>query len=211
MKITKYEHACVVLEKGGEKLVIDPGAFTSLLPDTSGVVGVVVTHEHPDHWTPEQLKGVLNRSAGVRLLGPQGVADAAQDFDVEVVSPGDDVEVGSFRLRFFGGRHAVIHASIPVIDNVGVLVDDEFYYAGDSFEVPDVEVGTLAAPAGAPWMKIAESMDYVVEVKPQRAFATHEMVLSAAGKGMSHARLEWATQQGGGQYFPLEAGQSIDV
>ena len=46
----------------------------------------------------------------------------------------------------------------------------------------------------APWMKIAESMDYVMAVVPRRAFPTHEMVLSRAGKNLSNARLEWATQ-----------------
>ena len=121
------------------------------------------------------------------------------------------VEVGPFRLRFFGGRHAVIHSSIPVIDNVGVLVNDALYYAGDSFAVPEgVEVDVLAAPAGAPWMKIAESMDYVMAVAPRRAFPTHEMVLSQAGKAMSNARLGWATEQGGGEYVPLEPGDTLD-
>jgi L-ascorbate metabolism protein UlaG (beta-lactamase superfamily) len=28
MKLTKYTHACIVLEEQGEKLVIDPGGFT---------------------------------------------------------------------------------------------------------------------------------------------------------------------------------------
>ncbi|MFP3381565.1 hypothetical protein SB767_35190, partial [Bacillus sp. SIMBA_069] len=79
------------------------------------------------------------------------------DFDITVVHPGDSVEAGPFSLRFFGGRHAVIHESIPVVDNVGVLVNDTLYYAGDSFSIPEgVEVDVLAAPAGAPWMKIAE-------------------------------------------------------
>ena len=68
----------------------------------------------------------------------------------------------------------------------------------------------LAAPAGAPWMTLAESMDYVVEVAPKRVFATHEMVLSRAGKDLSHARLRWATEQGGGEYFALEPGDTLD-
>ena len=95
----------------------------------------------------------------------RGAAEAG--IGVEEVAPGDEVEVGPFRLRFFGGRHAQIHSSIPVIDNVGVLVNESLYYGGDSFAVPEgVAVDVLAAPAGAPWMKIAEAMDYVMEVAP---------------------------------------------
>ena len=29
MKLTKHEHACVVLEKDGASIVIDPGSFSS--------------------------------------------------------------------------------------------------------------------------------------------------------------------------------------
>jgi hypothetical protein len=51
----------------------------------------------------------------------------------------------------------------------------------------------------------------VMAVKPRRAFPTHEMVLSRAGKDLSNARLGWATEQGGGEYLALEPGDSFDV
>lgn len=210
MKITKYEHSTLVLDKAGESLVIDPGSFLTP-PDFHDVVGVVLTHEHADHWTPEQLNRILSASPDVRIVGPQGVADAAKDFAVEVVAAGDEVEIGGFSLRFFGGTHNVIHSSIPVIDNLGVLVDGEVYYGGDSYTVPDVEVGTLAAPVGAPWLKIGEAMDYVLAVAPKRAFPVHEMTLSRVGLDMQAARLEAATQENGGTFFRLEPGESFDL
>lgn len=214
MKITKHEHACLVLEDGRQRLVIDPGAFTTPLLGLDDVVGIVITHEHPDHWTPEQLHHILDRSPEARIFAPEGVATAAADtdLDIEIVAPGQSIDVDPFRLRFFGGRHAVIHSSIPVIDNVGVLVNETLYYPGDSFTVPEgVEVDTLAVPSGAPWMKIAEAMDYLLEVKPRRAFPTHEMVNSQAGKQLANARLAEMMEQTGGDYFPLEPGESLDV
>lgn len=214
MRVTKLEHAALVVEHSGDRLFIDPGKFTTPITEAAGALAVVVTHQHDDHWTPEQIGRIRDRNPEARVFGPEGMAAVAAEagIDVERVAPGDDVEVGPFRLRFFGGRHAVIHSSIPVIDNVGVLVNDALYYAGDSFAVPEgVQVGALAAPAGAPWMKIAESMDYIMAVKPRRAFPTHEMVLSRAGKDLSNARLAWATEQGGGEYLPLEPGDSFDL
>jgi L-ascorbate metabolism protein UlaG (beta-lactamase superfamily) len=214
MRVTKLEHAALVVEHSGNRLFIDPGKFTTPITEAAGALAVVVTHQHDDHWTPEQIARIRDRNPEARVFGPEGMAAVAAEagIDVERVAPGVEVEVGPFRLRFFGGRHAVIHSSIPVIDNVGVLVNDALYYAGDSFAVPEgVEVGALAVPAGAPWMKIAESMDYVMAVKPRRAFPTHEMVLSRAGKDLSNARLGWATEQGGGEYLPLEPGDSFDL
>ena len=212
MRLTKFEHAALLLEQSGKKLFVDPGSVTTPITDAANTVAVVYTHEHPDHWTPEQLRRILDASPDATVYGPEGVVRAASDFAVTRVDPGDSVEVAPFSLRFFGGRHAVIHSSIPVIDNVGVLVNDTLYYPGDSWAVPEgVEVDTLAVPAGAPWMKIAEAMDYVLEVKPKRAFGTHEMVLSVAGKSMAADRLGWATAQGGGEFFNLQPGDSLDL
>ncbi|MFD4420338.1 MBL fold metallo-hydrolase [Agromyces sp. NPDC058484] len=211
MRLTKLEHAALVIEDSANKLYIDPGKFTTPITESSGAVAVVVTHQHDDHWTPEQLRRIVEANPDVRIFGAAGVAAAASDFAVQAVAAGDEIDVGTFRLRFFGGKHAQIHPSIPIIDNVGVLVNDALYYAGDSFAVPqDVAVDVLAAPAAAPWMKISEAMDYVMAVAPRRAFPTHEMLLSQAGKALSNARLAWATEQGGGEYLPLEPGDTLD-
>jgi len=212
MRVTKFEHASLRIDQNGETLLIDPGSFTTPLDDLGDVVAVVLTHEHPDHWTPEHLDRILRMAPGVPIFGPAGVARAAEGYEITVVSPGETRTVGGFTLRFFGGTHEIIHSSIPVIENVGVLVNDELYYPGDSYAVPEgVEVGTLAAPLGAPWLKIGEAIDYVLAVKPRRAFGTHDMTLSVAGKTMHRQRLEWATQQGGGEFFVLEPGESLDV
>jgi L-ascorbate metabolism protein UlaG (beta-lactamase superfamily) len=212
MKLTKLEHSALILENTGQRLFIDPGSFTTPLTDTAGTVAVVITHEHADHWTPEQLDRILSMNPGVQIFGPAGVAAAAPNFDIRVVKHGDEITAGPFNLRFFGEKHAVIHSSIPVIDNVGVLVNDELYYGGDSFTVPDgVTVGTLATPAGAPWLKIAEVIDYVLEVKPRRSFPTHEMVLSRSGKDLSNARIKAATEEAGGEFFPLEPQDTLDL
>ena len=212
MRITKLEHAALILEEAGRRLVVDPGGFTNPILGLGDVDAVVITHEHADHWTGDQLSRLRDMNPGVPILGPAGVARAAEGFDVRVVAPGDALEVSGWRLRFFGGNHAIIHPSIPVIENVGVLVNDRFYYPGDSFFVPvGVEVDTLAAPAGAPWMKISEGMDFVAQVKPKRAFGTHEGVLSAAGLGLVHERLGSIVRTNGGEYFPLKPGETLDV
>jgi L-ascorbate metabolism protein UlaG (beta-lactamase superfamily) len=212
MKLTKLEHAALILEASGRRLFIDPGSFTTALTDTANAVAVVITHEHGDHWTPDQLDRILAMNPGVTIFAPAGVAAAAAGYAVTVVADGDTAEAGPFTLRFFGARHAVIHESIPVVDNIGVLVNGEFYYAGDSFTIPEgVQVGTLAVPAAAPWMKISEAIDYVLALKPRRSFPTHEMLLSRAGKDLSNARIQAATEQAGGEFFPLEPSESLDL
>ncbi|HEY5224261.1 MAG TPA: MBL fold metallo-hydrolase [Microbacteriaceae bacterium] len=212
MRLTKFEHAALLLEESGKKLFVDPGSFTTALTDTVNTSAVVITHEHADHWTPEQLNRVIEMNPDVPIYGPAGVAAAASDFDIITVAAGDTVEAGPFTLRFFGGKHALIHSSIPIVDNLGVLINGQLFYPGDSFTIPEgVEVDVLAVPSSAPWLKAAEFIDYVLAVKPKRSFPTHEMVNSVAGKKMANARIAWATEQSGGEFFPLEPGNTLDI
>ncbi|WP_106814169.1 MBL fold metallo-hydrolase [Microbacterium timonense] len=212
MRVTKFEHATLTIQDSGKTLVVDPGSFTAPLGELEGVVAVVITHEHADHWTADHLDRILAKFPGIPIFGPEGVAAAAADYDVTVVHPGDVVDVDPFRLEFFGGRHAVIHESIPVVDNVGVMVNDAFYYPGDSYAVPEGrEVKLLASPVGAPWLKIGEAMDFVLAVAPRRVFGTHDMTLSVAGRDSGRARLRWAAEQHGGELVVLDPGDGTDV
>lgn len=200
----------MLVEVDGATLVIDPGSLTREL-DVPDLVAVVVTHEHADHWDAPHLESLRAAHPGVPIYGPEGVARAAEGFDIDVVAPGETREAGPFSLAFFGCVHAEIHSSIPLVDNVGVLVNDRFAYAGDSYAEPGVPVELLAAPAGAPWLKIGEAMDFVLAVAPRRSFGTHDMTLSVIGKNMHRQRLQWATEQGGGEFFVLEPGDSLDL
>lgn len=212
MRITKHEHACLEIELENKTLIIDPGAYTLPLENLSHLVAIVITHEHPDHWTPAHLERLLKMFPGTPIYGPEGVVHAASEVDVIQVAPGDTVTVAPFTLEFFGGTHAVIHESIPNIDNVGVLVNNEFYYPGDSYAVPKgKKVRLLAAPIGAPWLKIGDAMDFVLKVKPDVAFGTHDMTISQIGRNSGDMRLTWAAEQSGGTYVPLVPGDHIDL
>jgi L-ascorbate metabolism protein UlaG (beta-lactamase superfamily) len=211
MRVTKHEHAALTLEKDGKTLIIDPGVFTSPL-EIENVAGIVITHEHPDHWSGPHFDRILKLNPGIPIVAPEGVRNAAPGYEITVVSPGDTIDIAPFHLEFFGGRHAVIHESIPVVDNVGVLVDDAFYYPGDAYTVPKgASVALLAAPVGGPWLKIGEAMDFVLAVAPRRAFATHDMTLAVAGRDMGRGRLQWAVEQNGGEFVTLDPGDSTEL
>ncbi|WP_423918203.1 MBL fold metallo-hydrolase [Frigoribacterium sp. 2-23] len=211
MRLTKLEHACLIVEESGRRLVIDPGGFTSPLVGLHDVDVVVITHEHGDHWSPDQLREILATSPGALIVGPPGVATAAADFTVQTVAEGDTIEVGPFTLAFAGSRHAVIHESLPVIDNVGVLVNGRLFYPGDALTVPGFPVDTLAVPVGAPWLKISEAMDYVTAVIPARTFPTHEGTLSEVGLRSHADRIKGATEALGSEALLLRPHESVEL
>ena len=215
VRVIKNEHSCLSIDDGGGTLVIDPGSFSGRLVDLENVSAVVITHEHPDHWTPEHLADLRSRFPEAPVYGPAGVAAAVAASTagtvVEVVAPGGVREAGGFRLEFFGGTPAEIHRTLPRVDNVGVLVNGRLFHPGDSLEPPGVPVELLATPAGAPWLKIGETMDFVAEVAPKQAIAIHEAVLSEAGLRIAEARITGAVESVGGAYVQLRAGDALDI
>ena len=211
MKITKREHACLVIEHEGATLVIDPGHFTAPF-SAPGLAAIVVTHEHGDHVTRDNLDRLLADAQGpVELFAPEGVAAAHPDYHWQLVDGGDVRAAGPFALAFSGGRHAMIHRSIPIVDNVGVFVNETLYYPGDSFTVPEREVTVLAVPSSAPWLKIGEVMDYLEAVKPRLALPTHERVNSDTGNAMANARITSVVEAHGGHAVVLQPGESLEL
>lgn len=211
MQITKLEHACQVVEDGGARLVIDPGDFTRPL-DVTGVVAVVVTHEHPDHVAAAQLGRILAANPGAVVFGPAGVAAALAEepVHVDVVTDGDRREVGPFTLTFHGTRHNVIHATVPVVDNTGVLVNGRLFHPGDAHVDPGVPVEVLAVPIGAPWLTVGEMMDHVAAIAPSRAYPVHEATLSDIGFDMHVGRLREAVEPSGAVTV-LRPGESMTI
>lgn len=205
MKLTKYEHACFTVEKDNHIIVVDPGGFSGDFIAPENVVAVVVTHKHGDHFDSDILAAIHAKNPEALLLADQAVIDAVPEFRNQAIKAGDKVTVEGFTLAFFGGEHAEIHQSMPIIPNVGVLINDLLYYPGDSLSVPDTSVDTLAIPAAAPWLKIGEAMDFLLAVKPRFAFPTHDAISSEIGKELSDAMLGQAAKSAGIEYRRLQS------
>lgn len=204
MKLTKYEHSCFTLEKDGKILVVDPGNWATDFVVEENVVGVVVTHEHADHFYPETLKAIVAKNPKAIIIAHEDVTKQISELLAKTVAVGDIVSVGPFTLQFFGGKHATIHPSMPLVANLGVMINNLVYYPGDSFTLPGKPVDVLALPVGAPWLKISDVMDYLTTVKPRLAFPTHDAVLSEVGKMLPDRMLPPFAESYGGSYKRLE-------
>ncbi|MEY4066993.1 MAG: hypothetical protein RIQ44_205 [Actinomycetota bacterium] len=216
MRLIKHGHACLELIDGTERLIIDPGVYTEPLEGMSNVQAIVVTHQHDDHCWEEQLDRILALNPGVPIYAPSDVCERlaknphGDRFNTVAVYHGDLHLAGSFQLEFFGSMHAEIHRSIPLVQNTGLMVNDELYYPGDSFTRPDRPVAVLACPSSAPWLKISEVMDFVDEIKPAFSFATHNIHLSDYGHALNNGRIQAVTEQHGGRFQFVQVGEEIE-
>lgn len=207
MKITKYEHALLVAELEGSQLVIDPGSY-SKVPELTNVVAVSLSHVHDDHSFQEHVEKILNDFPSAEIFGTQEVAEKLTGLPVHVVYHGDRYQVGPFTLDFFGDLHQLIHRSIPVVQNFGLMVNSTLYYPGDSYTIPETQVKLLACPSSAPWLRISDVIDFLNEVKPEKCFPTHNVLLSEFGHALQNGRIQQIVESHSGEFRYLRPGES---
>lgn len=173
-------HACLHIEDVDASVLIDPGAFSSGFEDLRGLSAILITHQHHDHLDMERIQALVDANPQARVLADQDTADqlGGRGITAQVARAGNSFDVNGLSVRVFGEQHALIHADIPVIPNVGYLVGDTVFHPGDSFTVPELAVPVLALPTGAPWLKAGEAIDFLRAVSPRVAVPIHERTLA---------------------------------
>jgi L-ascorbate metabolism protein UlaG (beta-lactamase superfamily) len=181
MRITKFGHAAIRIDHAGRALVIDPGSLTE--PEAvDHVEAVLVTHEHGDHLDLERLRRCevpVYTGAGVAALLSAEAPDIAER--VQIVTAGDSFVAAGMRVGAYGEQHALIHEDIPRVGNTAFLVEDEVFHPGDSFTSPPHAVPLLCVPVHAPWMRLAEAVDFARAVASGQVLAIHDGFLNQDG------------------------------
>ncbi len=205
MKLTKYGHACFIVEEQGQKLIVDPGAFTELPGQLDGIVAIVYTHGHFDHFVPEL-------HSKIKTSNPDAITFATSDIsdldNMQLPSPGTGYQAGPFKLEFYGQHHADKNPPTP---NLGVVVNESLAYPGDSLDDAPMHVKVLLAPANGPWMRITESIALIEREKAETVIPTHDSLLSEAGNNVADNYLKPTVEKYGGEYRRLESGESIEI
>jgi L-ascorbate metabolism protein UlaG (beta-lactamase superfamily) len=210
VRITKFAHACVRIEHDGQVIVIDPGMLTDR-EAVDGATAVLVTHEHPDHYSADNLRATDAPVFTIDAVARK-IADDAGDVSerTRVVAPGDTFDAG-LHVRAVGELHAVIHPEFPRFYNSGYVVaagDQSVFHPGDSFTDPGQDVDVLCLPVCAPWCKVSEVLDFARAVSAPRTIAIHDMVYSEFGLGLIDDRVQQFVGEGN-TYYRLKPGDPL--
>lgn len=216
MKVTSFGHSCVLVELAGARILFDPGNLSAGFEGLTALDAVLITHQHPDHADAARLPALIAANPeAVRYADPQTAAQLNADGSMGewgVLGPGEEFVLGEVTVRGTGGRHAVIHPELPVVDNTVYLLDAPgrraaFMHPGDSLYIPFERVDVLALPAAAPWMKLSESVDYLRGTRPRVAFPIHQGIQSDAGRAIHNGRLA-EMKPDGTEFVVLGPGES---
>lgn len=212
--LTKFAHSCFTITIDGQSLVVDPGVYTDDFAMPQQVAVVLITHAHPDHYSPALIKRIIQAFPEAEIISvhdiivdsttislPEGTLSVCHAI---AAVPGDTLQIGPFTLEFFGGEHAVVSPDIPRLYNLAVLINNRIYYPGDSFALPQRPIDVLALPVAAPWLKFSEARSFLQAVAPRLAFPVHDAILSDAGKGLIDTLCTAAAAEAGVKYQRIE-------
>lgn len=189
MQITHLGHSCVLIETGGQRVLIDPGNFSTGWHQLTDLDAVLVTHQHPDHADPEYLPRLLaaNPQALVAVEHTvPGLVDLPQR--TRALGPGETLDIGALQVATIGGQHAVIHRDYPRIGNVGFVLRAEgepsVLHPGDCLDAVADGIDVVLVPAFGPWSATKETIEFTRAVGAPRGFLIHDGLLNERGLGL---------------------------
>jgi len=211
MKVTKIGHCCLLIEVNGKRILTDPGVFSDGQNAIKNIDIILITHEHQDHLHMDSLKTVLEHSPKAAVVTNTAVGKLLEEQKIAftLLEHGESSTVEGIALEGFGEQHALIHSSMPTVQNTGYFIAERLFYPGDALTKPGIPVEVLALPVAGPWLKIGEAIDYAKAVKPQMAFPVHDAVLSAVGLKLHHSLLQRLLEPDGIQFMPLVDGEEL--
>lgn len=211
MNITKLGHSCMLLEENHLRILLDPGAYSTLQNDVTEIDLILITHEHPDHVDPESLKTVLKHNPGVKIITNRGVGKVLKEMNVdfEILEDGKNMVWQNVMIEAAGDEHAEIYKTMPRVVNTGYIISSRFFYPGDRLYQPKRHVDILALPVAAPWMRLSEAIDYALKMKPKVCFPVHDGMLKHPGP--VHRISKEILAGAGIEFMVLEEGKGVEV
>ncbi len=182
MKITKYIHSCLLIEKGSDRILFDPGIFTFnegfIKPSQfQNIRAIIITHKHPDHIDGDALQQILDENENTVVLANSDIKKmlAEKQIEAELFEAGERT-VGSFVIEAFDAPHeAILADELP--QNTAYVVDEKILHPGDSYsKILYERKGTqiLCLPTMAPWTTELQTFDFAVEMSPEYIVPIHD-------------------------------------
>jgi len=173
VKVTKYPQSCLLLEKEGRRIVIDPGNFFAAKynVDELGAIEVVLyTHQHADHYDGSLIEAF--RSSQVALYGNSDVAALIGE-GARQVQDGEQFSAAGFSIVPRDLPHCVMPDGSAGPPNTGYVIDGNFFHPGDGIEISGLRVEHAAVPIAGPSVSLYHAVQFATSLGAKKVIPIH--------------------------------------
>jgi len=190
MKITKYVHACLSAEIDGKTYLFDPGVFswesgTFEIDTLQRLDGVVITHEHPDHFHPPFVAALLHKFPDVSFVTTPTVAKRLHDMGAVHIFTDSTGDIEVFSKK----RHASLEPLDNTPENIAVHVAGQLTVGGDRHDL-EASKEILALTVTAPWGSMIAAADMALRLKPKAIVPIHDWHWNDKARAAAYDKLQ---------------------
>ncbi|HKX24036.1 MAG TPA: MBL fold metallo-hydrolase [Candidatus Saccharimonadales bacterium] len=174
MKVTRYPQSCLLLEKDGHRVVIDPGMHfleTHQIDELDGAEAVLYTHQHPDHYEPKIAEALLAK--GVAVYANAATAELIGADKVTTVADGQTFSAAGFEVVARELPHCLLPDGSEGPQNTGYVVDGIFFDPGDGKDIDDLQVANMALPITGPDISMLDAFNFAEKLGVKVAIPVH--------------------------------------
>jgi L-ascorbate metabolism protein UlaG (beta-lactamase superfamily) len=188
MRITHLGHACLLVEARGQRILVDPGAYSPGIVDLTRLDVILVTHQHADHVDLNRLPALVEINPQARLYAEPQAAAAMEKAGIgaEYTVAGQALTFGPVEVMPVGQMHALINEALPRVGNLGLVMRAEgepsLFHPGDAYDCEPGAIDILALPLNAPWTASRDTIAFAARISPRVCIPIHDALLSTIGR-----------------------------
>lgn len=207
MRITKFEHSCLLVETDDRTVLFDPGVMSTGNIDIDAIDrldDIFITHAHADHYDPDFIKKLIGKFPAVRITAPHELTDMMNGEGIKAsTTPPGGVEL-------FDSPHESVKPLYPQPEEYGYHYLNALSHPGDSHSFKETKE-ILAIPFTAPWGANVRALNLVLELKPRYVLPIHDWHWKPEALAGTYDNWEKILGEQGIKFFKLETGVPVEI
>lgn len=212
MRLTKYVHACVLVEDKGVVALFDPGSFSYeagllKLNQLPKLDYVLITHEHFDHCHQPFIEAIYKKFPNVQFFSTTTVTQQLKGKGINNVNTQSKGPVDIDPLNHDGMAPL---GKTPPCENVRFHFADQVTHPGDSIHLIDTK-DILLLPLAGPWESTIDAVALADKLKPKIVVPIHDWMWNDIWRLNMYGSLEKHFADQGIKFIQPVNGQPFEV